>query len=80
MLFSSEADKSTQLEWKYRYCWSNIAPLQVKVVKTDFYLSKSTEVPAFKNTLVPTLDFLCQHTVLLLLYVILAIPYASDAT
>ncbi len=27
-----------------------ITPLQLKVVKTDFYLSKSTEVLAFKST------------------------------
>ncbi len=25
------------LEWKYRYCWSNITPLQVNVVKKDCY-------------------------------------------
>ncbi len=30
--------------------WSNNTPLQVKVVKTDLYLSKSTEVIAFKST------------------------------
>uniref|UniRef100_A0A672PFR7 Nephrocystin-3 n=1 Tax=Sinocyclocheilus grahami TaxID=75366 RepID=A0A672PFR7_SINGR len=35
---------------KYRYCWSNITPSQVKVVKTDSYLSKSTEVLALQKT------------------------------
>ncbi len=70
------------LAWKYRYCWSNITPLQVKVVKTDFYLSKSTEVLTFKSTEVPKVNFLflCQSTVLLLLYVILAIPLKQHYT
>ncbi len=51
-------------------------------VKTGFYLSKSTEVLAFKSTQVPKVifTFLCQCTDLFLLYVILAISYASEAT
>ncbi len=50
-------------------------------VKTGFYLSKSTEVLAFKSTQVPKLIFfLCQCTDLFLLYVILAKPYVSEAT
>lgn len=63
--------------------WLNriiITPLQVTFVNTGFYLSKSTEVLAFKSTQVPKVNFLFYVNALIIVVCNICIPYASEAT
>lgn len=46
----NHSQRWTNTQLRYLRERSDITPLHVTVVKTFFYLSKSTEAPAFKST------------------------------